>query len=106
MITAKTTSLNPDIIKQGLVIWLFIGIIAVPENNVWFNQLTAGVTNETAPETHFYTPVFKRDVLWYGAVRPSVRPSVRLLARKNIDTNGGFFFKFGTQVCLGVPSIN
>ena len=55
---------------------------------------------------HFYTPVFRRDVLWYGAVRPSVRPSVRLLARKNIDANGGFFFKFCTQVCLGVPSIN
>ena len=24
---------------------------------------------------HFYTPVFRRDVLWYGYVRPSVRPS-------------------------------
>ena len=24
---------------------------------------------------NFYTPVFRRDVLWYGAVRPSVRPS-------------------------------
>ena len=23
-----------------------------------------------------YTPVFRRDVLWYGDVRPSVRPSV------------------------------
>ena len=58
----------------------------------------------------FYMPVFRRDVLWYGAVRPSVRPffrpSVRLLARKNIDAIGGFFFKFGTQVCLGVLSID
>ena len=26
---------------------------------------------------HFYTPVFRRDVLWYGDVCPSVRPSVR-----------------------------
>ena len=26
---------------------------------------------------YFYTPVFRRDVLWYGAVRPSVRPFVR-----------------------------
>ena len=33
-------------------------------------------------------------VLWYGAVRPFVRPSVRLLARKNIDANGGFFSNF------------
>ena len=42
----------------------------------------------------FYTPVFRRDVLWYGAVRPSVCPSVRLLARKNIDAHGGFFSNF------------
>ena len=27
--------------------------------------------------TCFYTPVERRDVLWYGPVRPSVRPSVR-----------------------------
>ena len=26
---------------------------------------------------NFYTPVFRRDVLWYGDVRPSVRLSVR-----------------------------
>ena len=43
----------------------------------------------------FYTPVFRRDVLWYGAVRPSVcpsvRPSVRLLARKNIEGPVRFF---------------
>ena len=25
--------------------------------------------------SNFYTPVFRRDVLWYGDVRPSVRPS-------------------------------
>ena len=27
----------------------------------------------------FYTPVFRRDVLWYGDVRPSVRPSAHFL---------------------------
>ena len=27
--------------------------------------------------TSFYTPVFRRDVLWYGDVRPSGSPSVR-----------------------------
>ena len=26
---------------------------------------------------NFYTPVFRRDVLWYGDVRPSVRPGLR-----------------------------
>ena len=30
---------------------------------------------------HFYTPVFRRDVLWYGDVRPGLRPSVRLSVR-------------------------
>ena len=24
---------------------------------------------------YIYTPVFRRDVLWYGDVRPSIRPS-------------------------------
>ena len=28
---------------------------------------------------HFNTPVFRRDVLWYGDVRPSFRPSARFL---------------------------
>ena len=37
------------------------------------------------------------------SVRPSIRPSVRLLARKNIDAIGGFFKKI---LYIGVPSIN
>ena len=32
----------------------------------------------------YYTPVFRRDVLWYGDVRPSVRPSVRPGLRPSI----------------------
>ena len=60
---------------------------------------------------YFYTPVFRRDVLWYGAVRPSVRPSVRSSVRPTVSTKKHrckwrIFFKFCTQVCLGVPSIN
>ena len=31
----------------------------------------------SAPPPLFYTPVFRRDVLWYGDVRPSVRPGLR-----------------------------
>ena len=60
----------------------------------------------------FYTPVFRRDVLWYGAVPPSsVRPSVRSSVRPTVSTKKHrckwwIFFKFCTQVCLGVPSIN
>ena len=40
-----------------------------------FNILQNGVY--ISVEVPFYTPVFRRDVLWYGDVRPSVRPSVR-----------------------------
>ena len=32
----------------------------------------------------FYTPVFRRDVLWYGDVRPSIRPSVRVSVRPSV----------------------
>ena len=32
----------------------------------------------------FYTPVFRRDVLWYGDVRPSVRPSFRPSVRPGL----------------------
>ena len=57
--------------------------------------------------TPFYTPVFRRDVLWYGAVRPSVRSSVRpTVSTKKHRCKWWIFFKFCTQVCLGVPSIN
>ena len=28
-------------------------------------------------ETYFYTPVFRRDVLWYGDVRPGLHPGLR-----------------------------
>ena len=45
--------------------------------------------------------------LWYGAVRPSVRSSVRpTVSTKKHRCKWRIFFKFCTQVCLGVPSIN
>ena len=41
-------------------------------------KLTTGMHPVTvAPLVNFYTPVFRRNVLWYGDVRPSVRSSVR-----------------------------
>ena len=55
----------------------------------------------------FYTPVFRRDVLWYDALCPSICPSVRpTVSTKKHRCKWRIFFKFGTQVCLGVPSIN
>ena len=35
------------------------------------------VSNSVFPRHFFYTPVFRRNVLWYGDVRPSGSPSVR-----------------------------
>ena len=53
-----------------------------------------------------YTPVFRWDVLWYGSVRPSICPSVRLLARKNIDPIGGFFPNLACRcACLSPHSL-
>ena len=34
----------------------------------------------------FYTPVFRRDVLWYGDVRPGLRPSVRPVSVRQFST--------------------
>ena len=62
---------------------------------------------DTVSIPFYYTPVFRRDVLWYGAVRPSVRPSVRpTVSTKKHRCKWRIFFKFCTQVCLGVPWIN
>ena len=55
----------------------------------------------------FYTPIFRQDVLWYGAVHPSVHSSVcPTVSTKTHRCKWPIFFKFCTQVCLGVPSIN
>ena len=42
----------------------------------------------------FYTPVFRRDVLWYGDVRPSVRPSVRPGLRPSVRPSVTVFRTF------------
>ena len=44
--------------------------------------------------TRFYTPVFRRDVLWYGDFRPSrvsVRPSDRLSVRVSVRPFSALF---------------
>ena len=43
---------------------------------------------------YFYTPVFRRDVLWYGDVRPSVRPSVRVSVRPSVRPSVTVFRTF------------
>ena len=67
---------------------------------------------------HFYTPVFRGDVLWYGDVRPglrlSFRPSVRLSVRPvSIRPFSALFsymlwhieLKFCTWLCFDVLQI-
>ena len=48
-----------------------------------------------------YTPVDRRDVLWYADVRPSVRPSIRQHLHCKRDNSKNIFiihFKFGVHV--------
>ena len=72
-----------------------------------FLSLKGGPSTNSNFFINFYTPVFRRDILWYGAVRPSVHPSVRpTFSTKKHRCKWRIFFKLGTQVCLGVPSIN
>ena len=62
----------------------------------------------------FYTPVFRRDVLWYGDVRPGLRPSVRLSVRPvSVRPFSALFsymlwhieLKFCTWLCFDVLQI-
>ena len=53
----------------------------------------------------FYTPVFRRDVLWYGDVRPSVRPSVRPFSALFSYMLWHIELKFCTWLCFNVLQI-
>ena len=87
--------------SAGFLPYIDFQIEKITSNSLLTGSLTI---NQTVT---FYTPVFRRDVLWYGAVRPSVRPSVRpTVSTKKHRCKWRIFFKFCTQVCLGVPSIN
>ena len=53
--------------------------------------------------TSFYTPVFRRDVLWYGDVLPGLRPSVRPSAKFSTLFSymlWHFELKFGIWLCF------
>ena len=51
---------------------------------------------------HFYTPVFRRDVLWYGDVCPSVHPSVRVSVRVSVSHS----FPHFSPTCFDILSWN
>ena len=51
---------------------------------------------------HFYTPVFRRDVLWYGDVRPSVRPSVRPGLRPSVRPSVRHSFPHFSPTCFDI----
>ena len=99
----------------------------------WYHQLanmqvlkyTSDSVKSQKVLTIFYTPVFRRDVLWYGDVRPGLRPSgspsVRLSVRPSIRPSGSpsvrpfsalfsyilwhIELKFRTWLCFDVPQI-
>ena len=57
---------------------------------------------------NFYTPVFRRDVLWYGDVRPSGSPSVRLSVRPTLGPSGSPSTRFPhfSHTCFDILSWN
>ena len=86
-----------------------------PRSGVWIYQIVTRVTSVVGvPSTHLVFIRPSLDGTYYGmalSVRPSVRPSVRSSVRPTVSTKKHrckwrIFFKFCTQVCLGVPSIN
>ena len=56
----------------------------------------------------FYTPVFRRDVLWYGDVCPSGSPSVRLSVRPSVRPSGSpsASFPHFSPTCFDILSWN
>ena len=66
------------------------------------------LVNMISPQEFYYTPVFRWDILCYATVRPSVRQSIHPSDcwHEKHRCNRQIFFKFCTQVCLGVPSIH
>ena len=62
-----------------MVLLLFYGRSALDIVKVLLQcvVVTKLVYSKIIARCNFYTPVFRRDVLWYGDVRPSGSPSVR-----------------------------
>ena len=54
-------------------VWLHISTLYIKVEVSFY--ISNDVSNFKPVSLCFYTPVFRRDVLWYGDVRPSVRPS-------------------------------
>ena len=53
---------------------------------------------------HFYTPVFRRDVLWYGDVRPGLRPTLRPSVRPSGSPSARF--PHFSPTCFDISSWN
>ena len=52
---------------------------------------------------NFYTPVFRRVVLWYGDVCPSVRPTVRVSVRQSQFSTLFSFMLWRIEMKFGMP---
>ena len=58
--------------------------------------------------SRFYTPVFRRDVLWYGDVRPGLRPTVRPSDSPSVRPSGSPSARFPhfSHTCFDILSWN
>ena len=60
-------------------------VVDVGTNDISRCHLSRGQSTVLCwPVNSFYTPVFRRDVLWYGDVCPSGSPSIRLSVRPGL----------------------
>ena len=82
------------------VFYLGFNITCRPINLLRLHIRHDALSHDTKVGNHatFYTPVFRRDVLWYGDVRPSVRLSVRV--------RGGKFFNFRLFIEFFIHEVN
>ena len=63
-------------IKYLHVLILEVGIRGFDHVTKISGGLSSGFTCISYEKFDFYMPVFRRDVLWYGDVRPGLRPPV------------------------------
>ena len=105
-------------LRQRLNSAIMAFVISVVNRRSLFNLLTSSQKPQTDLDKtwqaaitqtplwlNFYTPVFRRDVLWYGDVRPSVRPSVRPFSALFSYMLWHNELKFCTWLCFNVIQI-
>ena len=70
---------------------------------IWILQIFSHFSRFLA--YNFYTPVFRRDVLWYGDVRPGLRPGLRPSDSPSVRSPSAHFPHF-SPTCFDIFSWN